>query len=149
MQQVLASPMVRAAQQGARLMCLQHALVDWPCSNSRQTMISICPSKGWTIGRVPWHHRRGEFPRFGYFGGRELQPKNRCFSWWRQLCTCIPQTDILLRYVSPEIDWELVGIDQRWREGVRVVFGSAPKTIPCRSSADQANSVRTPLVTRR
>jgi hypothetical protein len=112
-------------------------------------MISICPCKGWTIGRVLWHHRRGEFPRFGYFGGRELQPKNRCFSWWRQLCTCIPQTDILLRYISPEIDWEVVGIDQRWREGVRVVFGSAPKTIPCRSSGDQANSVCTPLVTAR
>jgi len=107
------------------------------------------PLKGLDYRARAWHHRRGEFPRFGYFGGRELQPKNRCFSWWRQLCTCIPQTDILLRYVSPEIDWELVGIDQRWREGVRVVFGSAPKTIPCRSSADQANSVRTPLVSRR
>jgi hypothetical protein len=28
----------------------------------------------------------------------------------------------LLRYLSPEIEWELVGIDERWREGVKVVF---------------------------
>jgi hypothetical protein len=35
-----------------------------------------------------------------------------------------PATDILLRYVSPGIEWEFVGIDERWREGVRVVFPS-------------------------
>jgi hypothetical protein len=27
-----------------------------------------------------------------------------------------------LRYLSPEIEWEFVGIDERWREGVKVVF---------------------------
>jgi hypothetical protein len=31
-------------------------------------------------------------------------------------------TDVLLRYFSPEIEWALLGIDERWREGVRVVF---------------------------
>jgi hypothetical protein len=36
----------------------------------------------------------------------------------------------LLGYIGPEIDWEFVGIDEQWREGVRVVFGSASKTIP-------------------
>jgi hypothetical protein len=33
-----------------------------------------------------------------------------------------PATDTLLRYFSPEIEWEFVGIDERWREGVKVVF---------------------------
>jgi hypothetical protein len=28
----------------------------------------------------------------------------------------------VLRYLSPEIEWEFVGIDERWREGVKVVF---------------------------
>jgi len=37
-----------------------------------------------------------------------------------------PATDILLRYISPEIEWEFVGIDERWREGVRVVFRKRP-----------------------
>ena len=27
-----------------------------------------------------------------------------------------------MRYFSPEIEWEFVGIDERWREGVKVVF---------------------------
>jgi hypothetical protein len=33
-----------------------------------------------------------------------------------------PATDVILRYISPEIEWAFVGIDERWREGVRVVF---------------------------
>jgi hypothetical protein len=38
-----------------------------------------------------------------------------------------PSTDILLRYISPEIEWEFVGIDERWREGVKVVFRKRPQ----------------------
>jgi hypothetical protein len=33
-----------------------------------------------------------------------------------------PATDTILQYFSPEIEWELVGIDERWREELRVVF---------------------------
>jgi hypothetical protein len=33
----------------------------------------------------------------------------------------------LLRYISPEIDWEFVGIDEHWREGVKVVFRKRPE----------------------
>src|SRR6202790_3694698 len=68
--------------------------------------------------RVEWHHTRGEFPRFGYFPGREkpllflVAPASHVR----------PSTDTLLRYLSPEIEWEFVGIDERWREGVKVVF---------------------------
>ena len=39
-----------------------------------------------------------------------------------------PQTDVLLRYISPEIEWEFVGIDEHWREGVKVVFRKRPGT---------------------
>jgi hypothetical protein len=33
-----------------------------------------------------------------------------------------PATDTLLRYLSSRIDVTLVGINERWREGVEVVF---------------------------
>jgi len=33
-----------------------------------------------------------------------------------------PTTDVLLRYISPEIEWEFAGVDERWREGVKVIF---------------------------
>ena len=38
-----------------------------------------------------------------------------------------PATDTLLRYVSPEIEWALLGIDERWRRELRVVFRKRPR----------------------
>jgi hypothetical protein len=37
-----------------------------------------------------------------------------------------PARDTLLRYISPEIEWEFVGIDERWREVVKFVFRKRP-----------------------
>jgi hypothetical protein len=33
-----------------------------------------------------------------------------------------PATDTLVRYLSTEIDWTLVAIDERWRENLKPVF---------------------------
>jgi hypothetical protein len=38
-----------------------------------------------------------------------------------------PATDTLLHYISPEIDWVVVGIDERWRDGIMTVFRKRPK----------------------
>jgi hypothetical protein len=27
-----------------------------------------------------------------------------------------------LRYFSPSVEWMLAGVDERWREGVRVIY---------------------------
>jgi len=40
-----------------------------------------------------------------------------------------PATDILLRYISPKIEWTLLGIDERWRKGLKVVFRKRPPNI--------------------
>jgi hypothetical protein len=72
--------------------------------------------------RVNWHHARGEFLRFGYFGGRELSPESPLLFLVAPALRVHPATDTILRYVSPEIDWAFLGIDERWREGVKVVF---------------------------
>jgi hypothetical protein len=72
--------------------------------------------------RVQWHHGRGEFQRFGYFGGRELSGEAPLLFLVAPALHVHPSTDIVLRYISPEIAWEFVGIDERWREGVKVVF---------------------------
>jgi hypothetical protein len=31
----------------------------------------------------------------------------------------------MLRYVAKDLDWRLVGLDERWRDGIRVVFSKA------------------------
>ncbi len=72
--------------------------------------------------RVEWHHARAEFPRFGYFTGHELLSAKPLLFLVAPALRVHPATDTLLRYISPEIEWEFAGIDERWREGVRVVF---------------------------
>ena len=76
--------------------------------------------------RVQWHHGRGEFLKFGYFGGRELSPDAPLLFFVAPALHVHPATDIILRYISPEIEWAFVGIDERWREGVKVVFRKRP-----------------------
>ena len=72
--------------------------------------------------RVAWHHARGEFQKFGYFSGRELAAGAPLLIMVAPALHVHPATDILLRYISPEIEWTLLGIDERWRKGLRVVF---------------------------
>jgi len=72
--------------------------------------------------RVQWHHSRGEFLKFGYFGGREMSAEAPLLFLVAPAFHVHPSTDTILRYVSPEVEWAFVGIDERWREGVRVVF---------------------------
>jgi hypothetical protein len=72
--------------------------------------------------RVEWHRSRGEFERFGYFPGRQLAPQSPMLLLVAPALRVHPATDTLLRYIAPEIDVVLVGIDERWREELRVVF---------------------------
>src|ERR1700733_13396786 len=76
--------------------------------------------------RVAWHHARGEFQRFGYFPGQELRSDKPLLFLVAPALHVHPATDTLLHYISPEIDWALLGIDERWRDGVRVVFRKRP-----------------------
>jgi hypothetical protein len=78
----------------------------------------------WT--RVEWHCARGEFPRFGYFEGRQPSNEKPLLFLVAPALRVHPATDTLLRYISPEIEWEFLAIDERWREGVRVVFRKRP-----------------------
>ncbi|HKU26965.1 MAG TPA: hypothetical protein VJQ54_15935 [Candidatus Sulfotelmatobacter sp.] len=77
--------------------------------------------------RVRWHHERGEFLKFGYFGGRELSPESPLLYLVAPSLHVHPTTDKILRYISRDIEWAFVGIDERWREGVRVVFRKRSK----------------------
>jgi hypothetical protein len=62
--------------------------------------------------RVAWHHARGEFQRFGYFPGRELSLESPLLFLVAPSLRVHPATDILLRYLSPEIEWTLVDLSE-------------------------------------
>ena len=94
--------------------------------------------------RVNWHHSRGEFLRFGYFGGRELAAESPLLLLVAPALHVHPTTDVILRYISPEIEWAFVGIDERWREGVRVVFRKRAER-PTHHGDTEARRMREPL----
>jgi hypothetical protein len=77
--------------------------------------------------RVAWHHARDEFRSFGYFPARELCADKPLLFLVAPALHVHPATDTLLHYISPDIDWVLLGIDERWRDGVRVVFRKRPE----------------------
>jgi hypothetical protein len=72
--------------------------------------------------RVVWHHNRGEFQKHGYFTGAQLSPRPPLLFLVAPSLRVHPAVDIVLRYFSPAIEWMLVGVDERWREGVRVIY---------------------------
>jgi hypothetical protein len=84
--------------------------------------------------RVAWHHARGEFQKFGYFAGRELSSESPLLIMVAPALRVHPATDTLLRYVSPEIEWILLGIDEHWRERLRVVFRKRPNKTQLRTA---------------
>jgi hypothetical protein len=72
--------------------------------------------------RLQWHHARGEFRQFGYFAGQELSPDDPLLFLVAPTLHIHPATDTVLRYLAPDVDRTLVGIDERWREGARASF---------------------------
>jgi hypothetical protein len=76
--------------------------------------------------RVAWHQARGEFQKFGYFPGRELASADPLLLLVAPALRIHPATDTILRYLSPDIDWTLLAIDERWRQDLRVVFRKRP-----------------------
>jgi hypothetical protein len=84
--------------------------------------------------RVAWHQSRGEFTQFDYFPGREISQQKPLLMLVAPALHVHPTTDTILRYLSPEIDWEVIGIDERWREELRVVFRKRPLRTPVRAA---------------
>jgi len=80
--------------------------------------------------RVRWHHQQnpdpssglGEFQRHGYFGGVRLAEGAPRLYLVAPALRVHPATDVVLRYLSPRVDWVLVAIGERWRQQVKVVW---------------------------
>jgi hypothetical protein len=80
--------------------------------------------------RVLWHHSRGEFQQYGYFPGLQLSPRPPLLFLVAPSLRVHPATDTVLRYFSPAIEWSLVGVDERWREGIKVIYRkSSPRAV--------------------
>lgn len=72
--------------------------------------------------RVRYHQERGEFAQYGYFPGLELSPEPPLLLLVAPALRIHPSTDTLLRYLTPAIDCTVIGLDERWRQELRVIF---------------------------
>jgi hypothetical protein len=80
--------------------------------------------------RVRHHHREtadpntglGEFQRHGYFRGVELSPLPPRLYLVAPALHIHPATETVLRYLSPTVEWNLLALDERWRQQIRVVW---------------------------
>jgi hypothetical protein len=80
--------------------------------------------------RVRWHHLQNpdqmtglwEFQRHGYFGGMYLSPEAPRLYLVAPALRVHPATEVVLRHLSPRVEWILVALDERWRAKVKVVW---------------------------
>jgi hypothetical protein len=77
--------------------------------------------------RVRSHLHRGDFQRAGYFPGRILSARDPILILAAPVLHLHPTTATMLRYLSPEVEWKLCGVDEHWRDGVRVIFRQGKK----------------------
>jgi hypothetical protein len=72
--------------------------------------------------RVRWHHDQDDFRRYGYFPEVALQPKPPLLFLVAPGFRFHPSSDIVLRYLSSDIEIARVGLGENWRRGLRVIF---------------------------
>ncbi len=77
--------------------------------------------------RVNWHQQRGEFQQFGYFLDQHEKPVPLSAETPRLFLVAPalhihPAVETVLRYFPPEVHWEFIALDERWRHDLRVVF---------------------------
>jgi hypothetical protein len=72
--------------------------------------------------RVRFHHAQNDFCRFGYFPEIPLNAKPPLLYLVAPGFRFHPSMNIVLRYLSPEIEIARVALAENWRRGLKVVF---------------------------
>ena len=72
--------------------------------------------------RVAWHAGRGEFTSLGYFPGVPLRTERPRLLLIAPSLDFHPTSEAILRYFSPQVEVERVGLGVEWRKRVEVMF---------------------------
>jgi hypothetical protein len=62
------------------------------------------------------------FERAGYFPGVEISPLPPRLVLAAPALRIHPANEPVLRYLSPEIEWELIALAEHWRRDLKIVF---------------------------
>lgn len=72
--------------------------------------------------RVKWYAERGEFAGRGYFPGVQLSRRAPRLLLVAPALDFHPSTETILKYFSPDIDVQRVGVGMHWRSELQVAF---------------------------
>jgi hypothetical protein len=110
----------------------QHGILDLLCvtRNRRLAILELKAAENVDLplqaadywSRIRWHQSQGEFARYGYFPGIELQPTPPLVYLIAPALRFHPTTDVLHRYLTREMEIIRVGLAESWRRGLRVMF---------------------------
>ena len=64
----------------------------------------------------------GAFERQGYFAGVEVANRPPRLLLVGPALRIHPSNEIVLRYLSPQVEWELVAVSEHWRRELKIVF---------------------------
>ena len=70
------------------------------------------------------------FERMGYFAGAEVSPLPPRLLLAAPALRIHPANEPVLRYFSPQIDWELIAVSEHWRRELKVVFRKRSEEVP-------------------
>ena len=72
--------------------------------------------------RVRMLHRAGDLQRQGYFPGMELSEEDPLLVLVAPALHIHPANETVLRHFAPKVPWELIALDEHWRQECRVVL---------------------------
>jgi hypothetical protein len=78
----------------------------------------------WT--RIRALHRSGEIARRGYFPGVELSPEDPLLYCVAPALHIHPSNETVFQAFAPTIPWELIAVDEHWRNDCRVLLRKHP-----------------------
>ena len=70
----------------------------------------------------PDGNARSAFERHGYFDGASVSPMPPRLLLAAPALRIHPANEPVLRYFSPEIDWELIALNEDWRQQLSIIF---------------------------
>jgi hypothetical protein len=72
--------------------------------------------------RLEANRDTGAFERQGYFAGAQIAPRAPKLLLVAPALRIHPSNEIVLRYLSPQVEWELIAVSEHWRWELKVVF---------------------------
>ena len=89
--------------------------------------------------RVRWHQSQGDFERYGYFSGLQLDARPPLLFLVAPALRFHPACDVLLRYIRRDIEICRVGLAENWRRGLRVVLRQEREGLVGRAAAGSSS----------